>query len=207
VAGKRRRASLRADPAARDAAGVARPHGRWRGPGRQPRALNLPTPPCPRTGGRGEGKGEGIDYQAARGVECQRCITWLMVPYTGTLRVVAQGTHKRTVMRRWRASPQGETPRAEFFWEGCGRKRKWAQSPVMWQSGRQGRMKKPRSGPPTEGRETIGDGAAAGCGARWRPRAGGGSRPRDKRLPRARRPSACARVITGCALAADVWRG
>ena len=65
-------------------------------------------------------------------------------------------------------------------------KGQWAQSPVMWQGGRQGGMKKPRSGPPTEGRETIGDGAAAGCGARWRPRAGGGRRPRDKRLPRAR---------------------
>jgi hypothetical protein len=48
-------------------------------------------------------------------------------------------------------------------------------------------MKKPRSGPPTEGRETIGDGAAAGCGARWRPRAGGGRRPRARRLPRARK--------------------
>jgi hypothetical protein len=65
-------------------------------------------------------------------------------------------------------------------------KGQWAQSPVMWQDGRQGGMKKPRSGPPTEGRETIGDGAAAGCEARWRPRAGDGIRPRGGRLPRAR---------------------
>ena len=75
-------------------------------------------------------------------------------------------------------------------------KGQWAQSPVMWQGGRQGGMKKPRSGSPTEGRETIGDGAEAGCGARWRPRAGGGIRPRVKRLPRARMavgPCPCSR--------------
>ena len=60
VAGKRRRASLRAEPAARDAAGVARPLGRWRGPGLQPRALNLPPHPAPELAGAAKGKAKGL---------------------------------------------------------------------------------------------------------------------------------------------------
>jgi hypothetical protein len=163
----------------------------WRGPrpvagsGAAAPCLSLPPSPCPRTGGRGEGKGEGIDYQAARGVERQRCITWLMVPYTGTLRVVAQGTHKRTVMRRWRASPQGETPRAEF---GGWLRTEGSMGAIAGDvAGRAaGRDEKAAERPPNRRAGGIGDGAEAGCGARWRPRASGGRRPRVKRLPRAR---------------------
>ena len=57
MAGKRRRASLRAEPAARDAA-----HGRVfseRGPGRQPRALACLSHPAPEPAGAAKGKAKG----------------------------------------------------------------------------------------------------------------------------------------------------